>query len=424
MTLTSRARISVIALMCLMMAQALVGLPAQPARAAGRDYYVSPAGSDTNPGTLAAPFQTIQRCANSALPGDTCYIRAGTYRETIQPPISGTADAPISFKPYNGETVTVSGADVLIGWTAHQGSIYKAAMPWTVFDPARGYPIASDQIFVDGRMMVEARWPNIPVDQVTALKRKHNALSEDGRYLNDRDGQYTLSDLQQFPSNMWSGGKIYFLPGYNITANTCDITGNSNSVVTFRCPAQSFPAGPMTIPSKADSFYLFGKYEALDAPGEWFRDPSGLLYLWPPDNTSPAGHLVEAKRRLWAFDLRGRKNITIEGLQIFAASIATDSTTENVALREIDARYIWHFNTFRLPAPYDTNGIRCLARPEWCCAARISRSRTARSPTARPMASSSPARTTGWSTPSCMMSITWPVAMASVPGATAPPIPR
>src|SRR5262245_1953827 len=211
-TWMSRSWIRMLVLVWLVVAPAFVGLSAQPVHAAGQDFYVAPSGSDSNAGTLAAPFQTIQHCAESAHAGDTCYIRAGTYRETIQPLNSGTTGAPIAFKAYNGEVVTVSGADVLNGWTSHQGSIYKTAMPWTVFDPARGYPIASDQIFVDGRMMVEARWPNIAVDQVTALKRRHNALSEDGRYLNDRDAEYTLSSLQQFPDNMWSGGKIYFLP--------------------------------------------------------------------------------------------------------------------------------------------------------------------------------------------------------------------
>ena len=54
-------------------------------------YIVSSSGSDSNPGTIGVPFATVQHCANVAQPGDTCYLRAGTYRESVVPPTSGTA---------------------------------------------------------------------------------------------------------------------------------------------------------------------------------------------------------------------------------------------------------------------------------------------------------------------------------------------
>src|ERR1039457_1007441 len=84
---------------------------APPAQAA--DYYVSPSGSDNAPGTLTQPFQTIQKAASVMVAGDTAYIRAGVYRETVTPKNSGTQNAPITYMPYNGESVTVSGADVV-----------------------------------------------------------------------------------------------------------------------------------------------------------------------------------------------------------------------------------------------------------------------------------------------------------------------
>src|SRR5579859_6327982 len=52
-------------------------------------------GADTNDGTLAHPLLTIAACAAVAQPGDTCEVHAGTYRETVSPPRSGTATAPI-----------------------------------------------------------------------------------------------------------------------------------------------------------------------------------------------------------------------------------------------------------------------------------------------------------------------------------------
>ena len=64
-------------------------------------YYVSPAGSDSNAGTSAAPFKTIQRAANLAVAGDLVNVRAGTYAgfsvgwDVEQ---NGTAAKPITFK--------------------------------------------------------------------------------------------------------------------------------------------------------------------------------------------------------------------------------------------------------------------------------------------------------------------------------------
>ncbi|HWP81244.1 MAG TPA: LamG-like jellyroll fold domain-containing protein [Bacteroidota bacterium] len=44
--------------------------------------YVSTAGSDTNPGTLASPFKTIQHALNNAI-GDTIRVASGTYAEGL-----------------------------------------------------------------------------------------------------------------------------------------------------------------------------------------------------------------------------------------------------------------------------------------------------------------------------------------------------
>jgi hypothetical protein len=64
-------------------------LLATPALAA--DYHVSRVGRDTNPGTAAAPWMTIQKAADSLTPGDTAFVHRGKYKERVKVRVSGSA---------------------------------------------------------------------------------------------------------------------------------------------------------------------------------------------------------------------------------------------------------------------------------------------------------------------------------------------
>ena len=74
----------------------------------GADYYVAPNGSDTNPGTLARPFKTPTYAQSLVSPGDTVYMRAGTY-PAFWIRTSGTASSPITYRAYPGEKPIIEG---------------------------------------------------------------------------------------------------------------------------------------------------------------------------------------------------------------------------------------------------------------------------------------------------------------------------
>jgi hypothetical protein len=81
-----------------------------PVSATGTTYYVSTSGSDSNAGTLAHPWRTIQKAANTVTSGDTVYIREGLYTEKITlSNLQGTSTAWVTFSSYNSETVIVDG---------------------------------------------------------------------------------------------------------------------------------------------------------------------------------------------------------------------------------------------------------------------------------------------------------------------------
>jgi hypothetical protein len=175
----------------------LLGICVDCGDAFAATYYISPSGSDSNPGSLSLPFRTIQRCANIAVGGDTCFIRTGTYRETVRPSQSGSAGAPITFQAYPGDTVTLTGTDPVTGWTVDSGSIYKAPLAGTV-----------NQLFVDGQMMTWARWPN---DKGPDLLHPTLATTDSGTGIDRSAGTETVVDaaLSNFPAGYWDNAVIW-----------------------------------------------------------------------------------------------------------------------------------------------------------------------------------------------------------------------
>jgi hypothetical protein len=90
----------------------------------GATYYVSTSGNNSNPGTLSAPWLTIQHAANTVKAGATVYVLGGVYHESVNFSKSGTASEPITFESYPGETAVIDGTGVsCCGSTQTQGLI-------------------------------------------------------------------------------------------------------------------------------------------------------------------------------------------------------------------------------------------------------------------------------------------------------------
>ena len=88
----------------------------------GASFYVSTNGNDTAVGTSASPWKTIQHAANTAIAGDTVYVEAGTYNESINLPNSGSPTAgSIIFRNYPGQAAIVSGTGVPCCGSSVQG---------------------------------------------------------------------------------------------------------------------------------------------------------------------------------------------------------------------------------------------------------------------------------------------------------------
>jgi hypothetical protein len=80
----------------------------------GQVYYVAPTGNDDYAGSIAYPWRTVQKAADTLVTGDTVYVRAGTYHEQVVPQNSGSAGQPITYAAYPGEMATIDGSGVTL----------------------------------------------------------------------------------------------------------------------------------------------------------------------------------------------------------------------------------------------------------------------------------------------------------------------
>jgi hypothetical protein len=90
---------------------ALVTVTAAAAMRAG--WYVSPSGSSTNSGTHDRPWSLTYAMGGAGgriQPGDTVWLRGGTYAGRYRTAIGGTSSQPIVFRGYPGERATIDGS--------------------------------------------------------------------------------------------------------------------------------------------------------------------------------------------------------------------------------------------------------------------------------------------------------------------------
>ena len=288
-------------------------------------------GNDANPGTLEKPFRSIQKAADAMSSGDVCHIRAGIYRETVTPRADG-----LTFKNFENEYALITGLDVVTGWSAHQGKIMKAA-----FTRKMTANFKATQVFFNGDRMHWARYPNEDGDMLNTAD-----MTDVNVALVNKMGRATVEGLPQKPQDHWKGAYFMGLAKQKNwwSANKGRVTASSGNILTCGDISLNWRGNYNNYFTGDGWGYITGHLDLLDAEKEWHLQ-NNTLYLYPPSGTDISGALVEARSRVFGFNLTGRRGVTLQGLHFKAAGLTMENAV-NCTVEKCTFRYASSFTAY------------------------------------------------------------------------------
>ena len=274
--------------------------------AAWGDVYVSPTGSDTNPGTEAEPFATLGRArdrlrelrtAGQLRQGTTVWLRGGTY--FMDKPLelthedSCTADCPVTFAAYRDEKPIISAGRRIVGWRPGGNGLWKAEIPevknrkWyfhQLFTRAphqghslRRYRPSKGFFVVAGLTDAPHLYPNARVGH-------RNPQNEFYFHKGDIQRWENLDDVEVVAMHDWSSGRLH-IESIDFDENVVRFTDYPHYRIGHWYPGGRNP------------YLIENLKEELGKPGQWYLDrPTGTLYYRPADGEDMGGSTVIAPR--------------------------------------------------------------------------------------------------------------------------------
>ncbi|MBK8802621.1 MAG: carbohydrate-binding protein [Fibrobacteres bacterium] len=272
----------------LLAAVGCLALPAGVAAAPQASYYVSPVGSDSNPGTLAAPFRTITkardvvRTVNHTMSGDIVVtLRAGTYpldsTITFGPADGGKNGNYVRYVAYNGETPLVTGGKPITGWTIHDPS----KNIWKV----EGVTSRFRQIYVNNTKAIRARLPNLGANNSANFFRL-TKVDTAGKALNIAtsvgSSWKNLNKVEMHLMIAWADAVLRLASTTAMGGYTKVKIQPTEENILFNRPYPMLGIAFSSNPPKQQAYYLENALEFLDVAGEWYLDESAnTLYYMP-----------------------------------------------------------------------------------------------------------------------------------------------
>ncbi len=260
---------------------------------AAPDFVVAPNGRDTNPGTAAAPFASLDRARQAvrelraAQPGRTTPVRVelrdGWYTLpatlVFDPKDSGTAASPTVYAAAAGASPVLSGGRRLTGWTVRDGR-------WTLRLPDG--VAAFSQLFVNSQPRFRPRLPKTGYYTIAGeLEPSAAAKGKGWDRFTFKSGDLkpewkNLADVELLSFNEWNMSRLRIA---KIDAATNEVAFTGPTCNT------SYWAGLR----RGYRYLVDNVAEALDTPGQWYLDkPTRTLTYLPLPGENPATAVVVA----------------------------------------------------------------------------------------------------------------------------------
>lgn len=299
--------------------------------------YVSPRGSDANPGTREHPFATLER-ARDALRmrghtqgGAEVVVMSGTYvlRQAFQldRQDSGTADAPVVYRAVRKGSARFTAGAALRDFRpvsdravlarlpeearAHVMQVDLRAQGITDFGRLhpRGFNVAGGgcpalELYFNHEPLRLARWPN----EGFALTGK---VTDQGVVPEDHGGTFAYDGDRPSRWLHAPDGWLYGTWYYHWADAT---TGIAKIDPAARTISTAHPSGYGM--REGQRWYAFNLLEELDQPGEWYLDrAAGMLYFYPPSDPNRA--VVEISMlETPLVEMTGVSHVRLEGLTL------------------------------------------------------------------------------------------------------------
>lgn len=285
-------------------------------------FYIATNGSDSNKGTIKAPFRTLEKArdairalkAQEGLPegGVTVYLREGRYERTasfeLGPQDSGQAGKPVTYTAYPGESVTLSGSEQLA--KSAFAPVTDAAILNRIISPEartkvlvadlaalgitdygqlsrHGYYLANDlsqvppmELYVNGQGMTLARWPNEGTVQMDEIIDPGPTRKDPNGEVHTRGGTFSYSyDRPQY----WTQADDIWLDG--VFGYSWEWSYNKIASIDTAAKTITLRYGEMSGLFKnwyPDFHFAQNLLEEIDMPGEYYIDrQAGKLYFLP-----------------------------------------------------------------------------------------------------------------------------------------------
>lgn len=281
------------------------------------EYFVSIDGDGNNPGTLEKPWKHIQKATTVLSAGDICTIRGGRYSEEVTiNGLQGTQDKPIIFRSYPGETVTFDGTvPITSSWEKYKDDIYVTTLEEDIW-----------QLFVDGEMQVNARWPNAFWYDYSVFNYTKWAFGDAKSTFNPATGKGVLVDNGTqglAKSRVNASGAITILNIGSWLTWAGLVTEHTPGEDNFSFDIQQMLSGVIKFHGQASRYFLEDKLEFLDAPSEWFYDAvTKKLYLWTINSDEPSKYDICGKVSTYAFTITNSSAwLTLSDFNFFASTV-------------------------------------------------------------------------------------------------------